>query len=81
VKYRTSKQPFKVLEMDIKFVWIEEFKIRAYILTTIDTFTRVILARFTDYSIKKEDVKRAWERINIDYLQPNKCLEENLYRG
>jgi transposase InsO family protein len=30
--------------MDIKFVWIEEFKIRAYILTTIDTFTRVILA-------------------------------------
>jgi hypothetical protein len=30
----------------------------------------------------KEDVKRAWERINIDYLQPNKCLEkENLYRG
>jgi hypothetical protein len=56
VKYRKvpPKQPFKVLEMDIKFVWIEEFKIRAYILT-IDTF-RVILARFTDYSIKKEDV-------------------------
>jgi hypothetical protein len=39
----------------------------------------VILARFTDYSIKKEDVKRAWERINIDYLQPNKCLEKKIY--
>jgi hypothetical protein len=37
VKYRKvlQKQPFKVLEMDIKFVWIEEFKI--HILTTIDT--------------------------------------------
>jgi transposase InsO family protein len=66
--------------MDIKFVWIEEFKIRAYILTTIDTFTRVILARFTDYSIKRRR-KRAWERINIDYLQPNKCLKRKSYRG
>jgi hypothetical protein len=37
----------------------------------------VILARFTDYSIKER--KRAWERINIDYLQPNKCLEKKIY--
>jgi hypothetical protein len=27
----------------------------------------------------KEDVKRAWERINIDYLQPNKCLKKKIY--
>jgi hypothetical protein len=35
-------------------------------------------SRFTDYSIKR-DVKRAWGRINIDYLQPNKCLEKKIY--
>ena len=81
VKYRKvfPKQPFEVLEMDIKFVWIEEFKMFAYILTTIDTFTRVVLDRFTDYSIKKEDVKRAWERIIINHLQPNDCLEKKIH--
>ena len=30
----------------------------AYILTTIDTFTRVVLHRYTAYSIKK----RRWEK-------------------
>ena len=81
VKYRKvfPKQPFEVLEMDIKFVWIEEFKMHAYILTSIDTFTRVVLDRFTDYSIKKEDVKRAWERIIINHLQPNNCLEKKIH--
>lgn len=81
VKYRKvfPKQPFEVLEMDIKFVWIEEFKMHAYILTSIDTFTRVVLDRFTDYSIKKEDIKRAWERIIINHLQPNNCLEKKIH--
>lgn len=81
VKYRKvfPKQPFEVLEMDIKFVWIEEFKLHAYILTTIDTFTRVVLDRFTAYSIKKEDVKRAWEAIIINHLQPNNCLEKKIH--
>jgi transposase InsO family protein len=81
VKYRKvfPKQPFEVLEMDIKFVWIEEFKMHAYILTTIDTFTRILLHRYTAYSIKKEDVKRAWEDIIINHLQPNNCLEKKIH--
>lgn len=80
VKYRKvfPKQPFEVLEMDIKFVWIEEFKMHAYILTTIDTFTRVVLHRYTAYSIKKQDVKRAWQDIIINHLQPNNCLEKKI---
>jgi putative transposase len=81
VKYRKvfPKQPFEVLEMDIKFVWIEEFKLHAYILTTIDTFTRVVLQRFTAYSIKKEDVRRAWKSIIINHLEPNNCLEKKIH--
>ena len=80
VKYRKvfPSQPFEVLEMDIKFVWIEEFKRHAYILTTIDTFTRVVLHRYTAYYIKKEDVKKVWEHIIINHLQPNNCLEKNI---
>ena len=79
-KYRKvfPKQPFEVLEMDIKFVWIEEFKMHAYILTTIDTFTRVVLHRFTAYSIRKEDVKRAWENIIENHLQANDCLAKKI---
>ena len=81
VKYRKvfPKQPFEVLEMDIKFVWVEEFKMHAYILTTIDTFTRIVLHRFTAYSIKKQDVKKAWEEIIINHLQPNNCLEKKIH--
>jgi transposase InsO family protein len=30
-------------EMDIKFVWVEEYKMHCYVLTTIDTFTRIVL--------------------------------------
>jgi putative transposase len=45
VKYRKvfPSQPFEVLEMDIKFVWVEEYKMHCYVLTTIDTFTRIVL--------------------------------------
>lgn len=80
VKYRKvfPSHPFEVLEMDIKFVWIESVKMFAYILTTIDTFTRVVLHRTTAMSIKKEDVKRAWEYIIINHLQPNNCLERKI---
>lgn len=80
VKYRKvfPAQPYEVLEMDIKFVWVEEFKMHAYILTTIDTFTRVVLHRYTAYSIKKQDVRKAWESIIINHLQPNDCLEKKI---
>jgi len=63
VNYRKvfPSQPFKVFEMDIKVVYVEEYKMHGYILTTIDTFTRVILHWMVAYSIKKEDVKRAWK--------------------
>lgn len=80
VKYRKvfPSQPFEVLEMDIKFVWVEEYKMHCYVLTTIDTFTRIVLHWMVAYSIKKQDVKRAWEHIIINHLQPNNCLERGI---
>lgn len=80
VKYRKvfPSQPFEVLEMDIKFVWVEEYKMHCYVLTTIDTFTRIVLHWTVAYSIKKQDVKRAWEHIIINHLQPNNCLEKGI---
>jgi putative transposase len=80
VKYRKvfPSQPLEVLEMDIKFVWIEEYKRHAYVLSVIDTFTRVLLYSYVGYSIKKADVKNVWEQIIINHLQPNDCLSKRI---
>lgn len=70
-KYRKilPEKPLEILEMDIKFVWIEEYKRHAAILTIIDTFTRHVLHYYVSYSIKKQDVKKCWEYVIINHLQ------------
>jgi hypothetical protein len=42
------------------------------------TLYHIVLHWMVAYSIKKQDVKRAWEHIIINHLQPNNCLEEEL---
>lgn len=80
VKYRKvfPAQPLEVLEMDIKFVWVEQYKRHAYVLTVIDTFTRLALHSYVSYSIKKTEVKKVWEHIIINHLQPNDCLNRTI---
>lgn len=77
-KYRKvlPSKPLHVLEMDIKFVWVERVRRHAYILTIIDTFTRLVLYHTVELSIKKEEVKKAWEQIIKNHLQPNDCLKD-----
>ena len=77
VKYRKvlPEEPLHVLEMDIKFVWVEQNRKHAYILTIIDTFTRVTLYHTVEFSITKKEVKQAWEYIINNHLQPNDCLK------
>jgi|TARA_B110000977_G_scaffold183524_1_gene246270 putative transposase len=81
VKYRKvfPTQPLEVLEMDIKFVWVEEFKRHAYVLSVIDTFTRVLLHGHVGYSIKKEHVKKVWEHVIVNHLQPHDCLHKQIH--
>lgn len=70
-KYRKvlPEKPLEILEMDIKFVWIEQYKKHAAILTILDTFTRHALHHYVGYSIKKHTVKQCWEHIIINHLQ------------
>jgi len=79
-KYRKvlPTEPLHVLEMDIKFVWVEQARKHAYVLTVIDTFTRLILYHTVELSIKKEDVKQAWEEIIKNHLQPNDCMKNKI---
>lgn len=79
-KYRKvfPKKPLEVLEMDIKFVWVEQARKHAYILTIIDTFTRHTLYYEVSFSITQKEVKQAWEHIIINHLQPNDCLNKTI---
>jgi transposase InsO family protein len=42
----------EILEMDIKFVWVEEYRRFANVLTVLDTFTSVALCWNAGYQIR-----------------------------
>lgn len=80
VKYSrvTPEGPLEVLEMDIKFQWVNEHHRYAFILTVIDCFTRKVLHWTVAYSIKQEQVKEVWEYIIARYLQSNEMLKKGM---
>lgn len=80
VKYRRVMpcSPLEILEMDIKFVWVEEYRRYAYILTVLDTFTRVPLHWHVAYQIRQAQIKSIWEYIIENYLQPYNCLGKKM---
>jgi transposase InsO family protein len=80
VKYRKVMPtgPLECFEMDIKYVWVEKDKRHCYILSVIDTFTRVVVGWTYGYRIKQEQVKKLWERIIVNHLQPYDCLNRNI---
>ena len=81
VKYRQvcPTEPLEVLEMDIKQVWVTEHRRHAYILTVIDTFTRVVLHWSLGYHMKKAQIKQAWEQVIIEHLQPADQLSKGVH--
>lgn len=80
VTYRRvyPNQPLEVIEMDIKFQYIMNEERYAYIFTIIDCFSRKTLYWKAALSIKKEDVKEAWEHVVVNFLQPNNMLEQKI---
>jgi len=72
VQYRriVPKGPLRVLEMDIKYVWIHGARRQAYILTVIDTYTRYVLHYDIGFSMTSHQIKAVWEYIIAEYLQP-----------
>ena len=80
VKFRNvfPLNPLQVLEMDIKFVWVEQHRRHAFILTVIDTFSRVVLGWTVAYQIKQEMVKQLWSHIIETHLQPRDCINKQM---
>lgn len=81
VKYRSVRpdHPLQYLEMDIKFQWVEKHQRFAFILTVIDCFTRYVLEWTVAHSIKQEQVKQLWDKIIVQYLQPNDLLKKKVH--
>lgn len=80
VKYRRviPCSPLEILEMDIKFVWVEEYRRYAYIISVLDTLTRVPLHWHVAYQIRQAQIKSIWEYIIENYLQPYNCLGKKM---
>lgn len=70
--------PLEVLEMDIKYVWIQEVNRHCYILTVIDTFTRKVLNRKVGFTMKATQVRQCWEEIVTNHLQPADLLRRGV---
>lgn len=75
VKFRkiAPTGPFQIIEMDIKYVWIEGSNKYAFVFTILDTFNRYALHWSVGYSMKSEQIKMAWEYVIAEYLQPH-CI-------
>lgn len=72
VRYRivNPTSPLTVLEMDIKQHWIIKDRRSAYTITVIDAFTRETLGRMTGYTMKAVQVKKLWDQIIEQHLEP-----------
>ena len=72
VKHRriAPTMPLEVIEMDIKYQWVDKHQRYAFILTILDCFTRKALYWHVAYSIKNNQVIAAWENVIVNYLQP-----------
>ena len=80
-QYRTviPNGPLQVLEMDIKYVWVARDRRHAYNLTIIDTFTRFALHWQVGFTMKSSHVKKAWEAVILNYLQPADMLNKGIH--
>ena len=80
-KYRKvyPTQPLEVIEMDIKYQWVDQHAQHAYILTILDTFTRVVLHWEVGYTMQQAQIKRAWEQVIINHLQEHNTLSKGIH--
>lgn len=81
VQYRkvVPKRPLEVLEMDIKYIWIQDARRYAFILTIIDTFSRKVLCWKVGFQMKSRHIQQAWENVIIHHLQPADLLSQKLH--
>lgn len=76
VRYRivAPEGPLRLMEVDIKYVWVAGKGRHAYILTIIDVFTRYVLHWRVGWQMKQGQVEEAWSEVIEQHLQANGVL-------
>lgn len=73
VKYRIvcPEEPLRLLEMDIKMVWLNGSRRYGYILSIIDVFTRVVLNWQVGLHMRQQHVEQAWKEVIQQHFEPH----------
>ena len=71
-------QPFEMLEIDIKYIYIRGDRRNAYLITILDTFNRKALVWDLSYSMKSIRVIKLVDRLILQYLQPEDLLNRKI---
>ncbi len=66
----TPRGPLRSFEVEINYFWIQGAQKRASVLTILDNFTRYALKWSVGYDMKAVQVKKAWEELIENFLQP-----------
>ena len=71
------EKPFRFLELDIKYVYLQGTRSNAMVLTVIDVFSRWNLGHYIAYSIGKTDVVRLFKHLLKEYPDVKGCTVRN----
>jgi len=71
------EHPFKFLEFDIKYVYIQGTRTNAMVLTVLDVFSRWSLGQYIANSVRKEDVIELFDEIVDQYQMPERFIVRN----
>lgn len=73
VKYRRliPDGPYRLMEMDIKQIWLETERRYLYVLTILDVFDRRKLYQTSGYHMTQLQVQQAWQEVIENHLEPN----------
>lgn len=76
VRYRIicPEGPLRLMEMDIKVVWVEGLRRYAFVLTILDVFTRAVLYWKAGFHMRQGEVQEAWKQVISRYMEPHEVL-------
>ncbi len=69
--------PFSYLEFDIKYIYVKGKRKSALLLTVIDVYSRWVLGQYLDWTIRKGDVIKIFDRILNAYTMPERIWVRN----
>ena len=70
--------PFEIIEIDIKYIYIHGLRQNAYLITIFDTFTRMALCWDLELTMKHDKVIKLIDELILNYLQPYDLLNRKI---